>query len=197
MTSHPSVKNSTVSPEQFEEQQKQIDLLATSLENVMGYLQRQNNEVNGSPPNPSNTTGQSIEYLTALMHNSGVLKTGIDAIGPLVLTLQRSMEKRDADRAKELQSVQKSQEDLRKAIIGIRKVMQQQSATQKLEWKPLAIAALGVVILSVVASGASVYFATSVMQSNSSSALTEKVERSSDRQGSKSIPGKPRIQSSR
>jgi hypothetical protein len=206
MISPPSVTNSTVSPEQFEEQQKQIDLLATSLENVMGYLQRQNNEVNGSPANPANTTGQVGEYLAALIHNSGVLKTGVDAIGPVIVALQRSMEKRDADRAKELQSLQKSQEDLCKAMVGIRKVIQQQSAPRQLAWKPWAIAALGVALVSAIASGASVYFVTAAMQSNGSSALTEKSSKNRDpasqtlpeRQGSKSTPGKSaRVQSSR
>lgn len=210
MISPPSVTNSTVSPEQFEEQQKQIDLLATSLENVMEYLQRQNSEVSGSQANPSNTTGQPTEqlteYLAALIHNSGVLKTGVDAIGPVILTLQRAMEKRDADRAKELQSLQKGQEDLCKAIVGIRKVIQQQSAPRQLAWKPWAIAALGVTLASAIASGVSVYFVTSAMQSNGSSALTEKSSKNRDpasqavreRQGSKSTPGKSaRVQSSR
>ncbi len=202
MISPPSVNDFTVSPEQFEEQQKQIELLATSLENVIGHLQRQNNEVNESPANLSNTTGQSTEqlagYLVALIHNSGVLKTGIDAIEPAILALQRSMEKRDANWAKELQSLQKGQGDLSKVTVGIRKVMQQQSATRQREWKPLAIAAIGVVLVSAVASGASVYFVTSAMQSNSSNALAEKTPKNSDRQGAKNAPGKSgRVQSSR
>jgi hypothetical protein len=202
MISSPSVNDSTVSPEQFEEQQKQIELLATSLENVMGYLQSQNNEVNRPVASLSDTTGQPTEqlaeYLVALMHNSGVLKTGIDAIGPAILALQRSMEKRETNWAKELQSLQKGQGDLSKAIVGIRKVMQQQSATRQLEWKPLAIAAIVVVLVSAVASGASVYFVTSAMQSNSSNALAEKTSKSRDPQGAKTAPGKSgRVQSSR
>ncbi len=168
----------------------------------MGYLQRQNNEVNGALANLSNATGQPteqvIEYLEVLIHNSGVLNTGVDAIGPVIVALQRSMEKRDANWAKALQSLQKGQGELSKAIVGIRNVMQQQSASRQREWKPLAIAALGVVLMSAVASGASVYFVTSAMQSNSSNALAEKIPKSSDRQGAKSTPGKSgRVQSLR
>jgi chromosome segregation ATPase len=194
MASPIPAQKSTFSFKQIEEQQKQIELLTTSLENILEYLKSQNSEVNGALTNLSNTTEQLIEYLPALIHSSDALKKDVDAIGPVILTLHRAMEKRYADHSKELQSLQKGREDTHKAIVGIRKVMQQLVA-QQLEWKQLIAAMLGVALVSSIASGVTTYFVISATQSNSRNALAEKDPKNSSRQGSKKTT--VRTQSSR
>jgi hypothetical protein len=156
--------------EQSIEQQEKIESLATSLENVLGYLQYQNNEENAARSDLFKATGQSLEYLVGLLNNLDILKAELDVLKAGMLALEQG------------------QEELRKNLASIKETLRQPTV-QQLEWKQLALACLGVSLMTSVVSGAGLYLVTSTMQSKSTT-ITEQSPGSSSRSGTKNTSNK-------
>jgi hypothetical protein len=170
--------------EQSIEQQEKIESLATSLENVLGYLQYQNNEENAARSDLFKATGQSLEYLVGLLNNLDILKAELDVLKAGMLALERS----DSNQAKSHKALQQGQEELRKNLASIKETLRQPTV-QQLEWKQLALACLGVSLMTSVVSGAGLYLVTSTMQSKSTT-ITEQSPGSSSRSGTKNTSNK-------
>jgi hypothetical protein len=151
-------ENRMILSEEIEAQQIQINSLATSLQQVLFFLQDQKSQ--GSV----DISQESIKYLDVVLNNLEVIKQQIDIIKPGFLLIEESIEKASYERGQELKQLnenlkilQNKQSKLYSLLVSTRKslFLQSNDSGNNLSWPLLMVSgvcAVGIVfgVVSII-----------------------------------------------
>jgi hypothetical protein len=146
------------SNQDIEGQQKQIDSLVSSLEQIFDFLEYQKQQGSTDVSNLSVAVQESIKYLTVVVNNLDYLKQEIE-MKPGTAMLIDALNKNNSLPVQELgnlkvaiESMKKDQLKLKNFLFTIKKTLitQQKFLDNKFDWKSLSTIVLGVALASSI-----------------------------------------------
>jgi hypothetical protein len=163
MTQDSGEQDKAMISEEFKLQQDQINSLATSLQQVLIFLQDLKSRGNIDISNLSSTSQESIKYLNAVLNEFGFLKQEISTIKPGFILLKESIDKVNKSQTEELKRIsddvkalQSGQVKIYTSLMSTKKSLASTPAS-KMSWKSIislegivGIIAISISIVSII-----------------------------------------------